>query len=300
MALVVFVGCCAGLLLAVAGLSRWANRRYPAGVVTQGNPKPPAVAAGACMVTCVALAAAVGASETAVPTPAAAVPDIAQGGGTSLEQFAAVTALPRKEISSGFRVEEEKIQKLAERFSMKLDLSAELASDFGETIALESEQAQLRLPMIQVDALQGADKAESGDPVGLRARDQQNLPGEVLPKTPREPAQPQATGTIETKPEKKGRELLRGVDPRDAALLFIAMCLGMALKVLWDAIEAKQGKNPLPLSFWNFARPVVVAPMVFLLVWEATDAQNMSILTLCFAYQNGFTWQTLLGKSFGL
>jgi hypothetical protein len=79
--------------------------------------------------------------------------------------------------------------------------------------------------------------------------------------------------------------------------LFVLTIAGMGAKTLWDAIDARRApRRRLNIDPWQFAKPMLVSPIVFLVVWK-NSAQAMDLSTLCLAFQNGFTWQTLLGKT---
>lgn len=88
-----------------------------------------------------------------------------------------------------------------------------------------------------------------------------------------------------------------GIRPFDVGILFAAMLLGMVSKALWDAFEARRGRMHVKLDPYSLVKPALVSPIVFLLVWKATELERLDVMAVCFSYQNGFTWQALLGRT---
>lgn len=78
-------------------------------------------------------------------------------------------------------------------------------------------------------------------------------------------------------------------------LQFACMILGMFAKVVWDALETIGDNDPVKLNFRSLFKPALVSPIVFIAVLQTVN-NGLSILFLCFAFQNGFFWQTILGK----
>jgi len=81
-----------------------------------------------------------------------------------------------------------------------------------------------------------------------------------------------------------------------ALCLFASMTLGMCAKAVWDAAESAQPRQPLRLNYRSMLVPVLVAPIVFISVIRAVGEGNLDALRLCFGFQNGFFWQTVLSR----
>lgn len=77
--------------------------------------------------------------------------------------------------------------------------------------------------------------------------------------------------------------------------LFLAMLFGMASKYLFDIIGEKP-KKKLRFNKWQFFRPFLVSPIIFITVLALLPEKTSILMILVFAYQNGFFWQTLLYK----
>ncbi len=77
---------------------------------------------------------------------------------------------------------------------------------------------------------------------------------------------------------------------------FIALLMGMAMKGLFDHVE--QGILLKPY-LRQTSKAFIVSPMVFLGFAQAGNiplGDNAFVVFLCFAFQNGFFWQTILVK----
>jgi hypothetical protein len=90
----------------------------------------------------------------------------------------------------------------------------------------------------------------------------------------------------------------RAPDVARGAVHFSLMLLGMFAKTLWDALENRKTGQPPDVDPWNLVKPALVSPMLFAAVWQSTG-RDLSVLTCSFAFQNGFMWQTFLGKVVG-
>jgi hypothetical protein len=77
--------------------------------------------------------------------------------------------------------------------------------------------------------------------------------------------------------------------------LYFIMLLGMASKYLFDAIGEKKRKK-IKFNKWQFIKPFLVSPMIFVAVYSMTPETTSAFLLLIFAYQNGFFWHTVLYK----
>ncbi|MBG1269973.1 hypothetical protein [Nostoc sp. WHI] len=77
---------------------------------------------------------------------------------------------------------------------------------------------------------------------------------------------------------------------------FSCMLLGMCSKAIWDAIENREESKPIKINSWVLLKPALVSPIVFISVLQNSSLE-VSTLILCFAFQNGFFWQTVLGKA---
>ena len=77
--------------------------------------------------------------------------------------------------------------------------------------------------------------------------------------------------------------------------LYFIMLLGMASKYLYDAIGERNRKK-IKFNKWQFIRPFLVSPMIFIAVYSMIPETTSAFLLLIFAYQNGFFWQTVLYK----
>ena len=95
----------------------------------------------------------------------------------------------------------------------------------------------------------------------------------------------------ETSPYKEG-----------VALFF--MIAGMAGKYVFDVIEKRrkrkaEGHNVADIEFdqWDFFQPYIVAFAVFGLFWKSYGYEALDVGWLVISFQNGFFWQTILGKS---
>lgn len=77
---------------------------------------------------------------------------------------------------------------------------------------------------------------------------------------------------------------------------FVAMALGMVAQAVWHALERRTAKSPPVLDKWEFVKPALVAPIVFISVYNNIAQSQITIVMLLFSFQNGFFWQTVLRK----
>ncbi len=78
--------------------------------------------------------------------------------------------------------------------------------------------------------------------------------------------------------------------------LYLVMLLGMASKYLFDIIGDKP-KKKLTFNKWQFIKPFLVSPIIFVTVYALVPENTSSLMIFVFAFQNGFFWQTLLYKA---
>jgi hypothetical protein len=74
-----------------------------------------------------------------------------------------------------------------------------------------------------------------------------------------------------------------------ALLLFVVTLLGIIANIFWTA-PSVTGHVRL-IGSW---RPLLIAPVVFYPVYLMASDQPDTIVAGCFAFQNGFFWQTVL------
>jgi hypothetical protein len=77
---------------------------------------------------------------------------------------------------------------------------------------------------------------------------------------------------------------------------FVTMVLGMMAQTLWQAIKQRKKHQPPTLDKWEFVKPALVAPIVFVAVYHNISESHVTAIMLLFSFQNGFFWQTVLRK----
>jgi hypothetical protein len=82
-----------------------------------------------------------------------------------------------------------------------------------------------------------------------------------------------------------------------ALAYFAAMVLGMTAQTVWHALGQQRARRPISLDKWEFVKPALVAPIVFLAVYQNISQPDITIVMLIFSFQNGFFWQTVLRRS---
>lgn len=94
------------------------------------------------------------------------------------------------------------------------------------------------------------------------------------------------------------------VSPYKHCLALAFMLAGMAGKYVFDAIEvrrkkkaAQEGNQKLELDRWDFFQPFIIAFIVFGSFWQLHGEEALDVNWLVISFQNGFFWQTILGKS---
>ena len=85
-----------------------------------------------------------------------------------------------------------------------------------------------------------------------------------------------------------------------AAILYIVMILGMLARSLHESIQAGlKGWFQLfkqSLSSTSFATAIVVSPIVFFSIYNATKEQPDNIVSVLLSFQNGFFWKAILER----
>jgi hypothetical protein len=81
-----------------------------------------------------------------------------------------------------------------------------------------------------------------------------------------------------------------------ALAYFSAMVAGMIAQSIWHAIQKRRPGRPPVFDRWEFAKPALVAPIVFIAVYRNISEPHVSTAMLLFSFQNGFFWQTVLRK----
>jgi len=78
-------------------------------------------------------------------------------------------------------------------------------------------------------------------------------------------------------------------------VLFLAMLTGMITNTLTNRIQ----KGKLSIKKIDFLKPLFVAPIVFMVVWGVIGKMiEFNFMTCCFAYTNGYFWESILKKGF--
>jgi uncharacterized membrane protein YedE/YeeE len=81
-----------------------------------------------------------------------------------------------------------------------------------------------------------------------------------------------------------------------ALAYFAAMVVGMISQTLWQALQDRQPHAAPKIDKWEFVKPALVAPIVFVAVYQNITQTSVSIAMLLFSFQNGFFWQAVLKK----
>jgi hypothetical protein len=79
-----------------------------------------------------------------------------------------------------------------------------------------------------------------------------------------------------------------------ALAYFAAVVAGMLAQTVWDALQKRQPNQAPAFDKWEFVKPGLVAPIVFIAVYQTISEPAFKVVTLLFAFQNGFFWQTVL------
>ncbi|WP_298257289.1 hypothetical protein [Bradyrhizobium sp.] len=78
---------------------------------------------------------------------------------------------------------------------------------------------------------------------------------------------------------------------------FVAMVVGMIAQSIWHALQNRKPNKPPIFDKWEFVKPALVAPIVFIAVYRNILEPQVSMVMLLFSFQNGFFWQTVLRTS---
>lgn len=103
---------------------------------------------------------------------------------------------------------------------------------------------------------------------------------------------PASASTSMERPEGVIIEQVRIVGP--ALVLFVSMLLGIIGRAYYELLEAREAGRDVRFSLLPLVRAAIVAPIVFLGVLNFSNFE-LSLLTVCFSFQNGFSWQALVG-----
>jgi hypothetical protein len=91
-------------------------------------------------------------------------------------------------------------------------------------------------------------------------------------------------------PESKALE----TPPWVALCYFASMVLGMLAQTIWFALQQRTAGALPTFDKWEFVKPALVAPIVFIAVYQTITDGTFKAMTLLFSFQNGFFWQTVL------
>lgn len=91
-------------------------------------------------------------------------------------------------------------------------------------------------------------------------------------------------------------QTLRGI------MLYFSMVLGMLSRGLHDHIQKYNGVNLYELLLkvirsTSFLTAVIVSPIVFFTIYNMARLVPDDVVSMLFAFQNGFFWKTVLEKS---
>jgi hypothetical protein len=91
--------------------------------------------------------------------------------------------------------------------------------------------------------------------------------------------------------------------PWKQLLLFLLMIAGMVCRTVSQAIELRReipastrAGAPLSIDKWDLVYPFLVSFLTFGAIMAQIGSQIISLPALVFAFQNGFFWQTLIGR----
>jgi hypothetical protein len=84
--------------------------------------------------------------------------------------------------------------------------------------------------------------------------------------------------------------------PWQGVVYFVTMVAGMAAHTTWQFLPQSQRAKPVAFDKWQYVRPALVAPMIFLAVWKIVGVQPFGIESILLSFQNGFFWQTVMSK----
>ena len=74
-------------------------------------------------------------------------------------------------------------------------------------------------------------------------------------------------------------------------ILFVSMILGMATNTISKRIRGKK----FNVQITDLVKSLFIAPIVFFAIWGAIEKMvEFNFITCCFAYTNGYFWETIL------
>lgn len=76
--------------------------------------------------------------------------------------------------------------------------------------------------------------------------------------------------------------------------LFLATLLGGLAKELWDSL---QSTNVIELSWSRIIGAIIIAPIVFVGMYQGLEQQKLSLPVFALAFQNGFFWCSMLVRN---
>jgi hypothetical protein len=104
-------------------------------------------------------------------------------------------------------------------------------------------------------------------------------------------------------PATLGGDIWYDRDPWKELITFAVMILGMVCRTLSQAIEqrrvltvADKSTQPIGIDKWDMIYPFLVSFITFGGLLSQIREQTMGLTMLVFAFQNGFFWQTLIGR----
>jgi hypothetical protein len=104
-------------------------------------------------------------------------------------------------------------------------------------------------------------------------------------------------------PATLGSDIWYDRDPWKEVITFAVMILGMVCRTLSQAIEqrrvltvADKSSHPIGIDKWDMIYPFLVSFITFGGLLSQIREQTMGLTMLVFAFQNGFFWQTLIGR----
>lgn len=85
---------------------------------------------------------------------------------------------------------------------------------------------------------------------------------------------------------------VRGVESSyKEIILFVSMLMGMLTSTI---IKSSKG-NRFKIKTTDLLKPLFIAPIIFFAIWGAVERMvEFSFITCCFAYTNGFFWESIL------
>ena len=79
-----------------------------------------------------------------------------------------------------------------------------------------------------------------------------------------------------------------------APAYFVAMVAGMLAQTIWHSLQSRKPNSAPVFDKWEFVKPALVAPIVFIAVYNGISHAELTLAMALFSFQNGFFWQTVL------